>query len=320
MLKSDKMGKSKILIVGGTGYIGRRIVKASLAQGHETYVLKRQEIGLDIEKIQMLLSFKEQGAHLVDGSFSDHQSLVNAIKQVDVVISTMSGVHFRSHNLLMQLKLIEAIKEAGNIKRFLPSEFGMDPARMDHALPPGRETFDEKMIVRKAIEYAKIPYTYVSANCFAGYFVGNLSQMGSLLPPKDKVLVYGDGNVKAVYMDEDDVGTYTMKTVDDHRTLNKTVYLRPPNNILSQMELIEKWENITNTKLEKNNISGHDFLALMKGMDKAGQAGIGHFYHIFYEGCLTNFEIGEDNNGVEASELYPEVQYTRMDTYLKRYA
>ena len=39
--------------------------------------------------------------------------------------------------------------------------------------------------------------------------------------------------------------------------------------------------------------------------------------HIFYEGCLTNFEIGE--GGEEASELYPEVKYTRMDEYLKVY-
>ncbi|KAF6170642.1 hypothetical protein GIB67_020204 [Kingdonia uniflora] len=29
------------------------------------------------------------------------------------------------------------------------------------------------------------------------------------------------------------------------------------------------------------------------GQDYAGQLGIGHFYHIFYEGCLTNFEVGE---------------------------
>lgn len=53
------------------------------------------------------------------------------------------------------------------------------------------------------------------------------------------------------------------------------------------------------------------------GMELAGQVGVGHFYHIFYEGCLSNFEIGEE--GEEASELYPEVQYTRMDAYLKRY-
>lgn len=110
------MGKSKVLVVGGTGYIGRRIVKASLAQGHETYVLQRPEIGLDIDKLQMLLSFKKQGAHLIEASFSDHRSLVEAVKRVDVVICTMSGVHFRSHNITMQLKLVDAIREAGNVK------------------------------------------------------------------------------------------------------------------------------------------------------------------------------------------------------------
>ncbi|XP_047151135.1 isoflavone reductase homolog [Vigna umbellata] len=311
------MGKSKVLVVGGTGYVGRRIVKASLEQGHQTYVLQRPDLGLDIDKLQMLLSFKKQGAHLVEASFSDHQSLVDAVKLVDVVICTMSGVHFRSHNLLLQLQLVEAIKVAGNVKRFLPSEFGMDPALMGHALEPGRVTFDEKMTVRKAIEDANIPFTYISANCFAGYFVGNLSQMGTLLPPRDKVILYGDGNVKAVFMDEDDVATYTIKTIDDPRTLNKTVYLRPPENILTQRQLIEKWEKLIGKQLEKSSINEQDFLASMRGSDYAQQVGLGHFYHIFYEGCLTNFEIGE--GGEEASALYPEVNYTRMDEYLKVY-
>ncbi|PIA41479.1 hypothetical protein AQUCO_02200121v1 [Aquilegia coerulea] len=309
--------KSRVLIVGGTGYVGKRMVKASLAQGHTTYVLRRREIGLDIDKLQMLLSFKAQGAHLIEGSFSDHQSLVDAVKQVDVVICTMSGVHFRSHNLMLQLQLVQAIKEAGNVKRFLPSEFGIDPARMADALEPGRVTFDEKMIVRKAIEDAGIPFTYISANCFAGYFAGSLSQMGTLIPSTDKVCLYGDGNVKAVYMDEDDIATYAIKTIDDPRTLNKTVYLRPPENILSQRELVGLWEKLIRKELEKSSISAEEFLAIMKGLNFAEQVGIGHFYHIFFDGCLTNFEIGE--GGEEASKLYPEVQYTRMHEYLKRY-
>lgn len=82
------------------------------------------------------------------------------------------------------------------MQRFLPSEFGVDPAKMGHALEPGRVTFDEKMEIRRAIEEANIPHTYVSANCFAAYFAANLSQMRTLLPPKKKVHVYGDGNVK----------------------------------------------------------------------------------------------------------------------------
>ncbi|KAJ0815802.1 putative oxidoreductase [Helianthus annuus] len=283
------MSKSKILVVGGTGYIGKRIVKASLAQGHPTYILMRREIGFDIEKVQMLLSFKKQGARLVEGSFSDHQSLVDAVKQVDVVICTISGVLYRSHNILLQLKLIDAIKEAGNIKRFLPSEFGMDLSRMGHALDLGQETFD-KMNIRKAIEEAGIPYTYISANCLWELFL--------------------------VFNDEDDVATYTVRTFDDPRMLNKTLYIRPQENILTHNQLVETWEELNNKTLEKVHISAQDFLASMKDVDIALQGAVARIYHIYYEGCLMNFEIGE--GGGEASKLYPDVRYTRVHEYLQR--
>ena len=49
------MEKSKVLIIGGTGYLGKRLVKASLAEGHETYILHRTEIGVDIDKVQITM-------------------------------------------------------------------------------------------------------------------------------------------------------------------------------------------------------------------------------------------------------------------------
>ncbi|KAM7510668.1 hypothetical protein LguiB_009543 [Lonicera macranthoides] len=258
------MEKSKVLIIGGTGYLGKRLVKASLSEGHETYVLHRPEIGVDIEKIEMLLNFKAQGAHLVKGSFNDYGSLVGAVKLVDVVICAISGVHIRSHQILLQLKLVDAIKEAGN--RFLPSEFGTDPAKMENAMEPGRVTFDDKMVVRKAIEKAGIPFTYVSANCFAGYFLGGLCHpFGDLIPSTDSVVLLGDGNQKAIYVSEDDIATYTIKTIDDPRTLNKTLYLRPPQNILSQREVVQIWEKLIGKELNKSSISKEEFLATMKG-------------------------------------------------------
>lgn len=69
----------------------------------------------------------------------------------------------------------------------------------------------------------------------------------------------------AVFMDEHDVATYTIKTIDDPRTLNKTVYLRPPENMLTQRELIEKWEELLGKQLEKSSITEQDFLASMNG-------------------------------------------------------
>ncbi|KAL4274992.1 hypothetical protein AHAS_Ahas20G0062600 [Arachis hypogaea] len=46
------------------------------------------------------------------------------------------------------------------------------------------------MVVRKAIEEANIPFTYISANLFVSYFAGSLSQMGSFVPPREKLLIF----------------------------------------------------------------------------------------------------------------------------------
>ena len=73
-------------------YLGKRLVKASLAEGHETYILQREDMGMDIEKVQMLLSFKEDGAHLVLASFDDHRSLVEAVRLVDVCVIYMLSI------------------------------------------------------------------------------------------------------------------------------------------------------------------------------------------------------------------------------------
>jgi pinoresinol/lariciresinol reductase len=72
----------------------------------------------------------------------------------------------------------------------------MDPSRMAHAIEPGNLTFIAKMEVRRAIEQACIPFTYISANCYAVTFVANLCQLEKLFPSRESVCLYGDGNVK----------------------------------------------------------------------------------------------------------------------------
>lgn len=69
----------------------------------------------------------------------------------------------------------------------------------------------------------------------------------------------------AIYVAEDDIASYTIKTIDDERTLNKTLYIRPPQNILSQRQVVHLWENLIAKQLHKITISKQDFLASMKG-------------------------------------------------------
>ncbi|XLS92635.1 hypothetical protein HN51_068643 [Arachis hypogaea] len=198
--------KSKVLVVGGTGYIGKFIVNASAKAGHPTFVLVKESSLSHPHKSNLIQSFKSsESPFYMLGDISDHSSLVKALKQVDVVISAVSGAQTED-----QLNIISAIKEAGNIKRFLPSEFGLDVDR-HNAVEPAASALAGKAKIRRAIEAEGIPHTCVVSNAFAGYFLSTLGQQGVTSPPRDKVAILGDGNVKGVYVAEEDVGTYTVK-------------------------------------------------------------------------------------------------------------
>lgn len=69
----------------------------------------------------------------------------------------------------------------------------------------------------------------------------------------------------AIYVDEDDIATFTIMAVDDPRTLNKTLYIMPPRNILSQREVVQIWEKLIGKELRKSSISSEEFLASMRG-------------------------------------------------------
>ncbi|KAA8535614.1 hypothetical protein F0562_030617 [Nyssa sinensis] len=81
--------KSKILIIGGTGYLGKFMVEASIKAGHPTFALVRKSMVSDPVKGKLIDSFNNSGVTVLYGDLHDHESLVKAIKQVDVVISTV---------------------------------------------------------------------------------------------------------------------------------------------------------------------------------------------------------------------------------------
>ncbi|XP_078174663.1 phenylcoumaran benzylic ether reductase Betv6-like [Carex rostrata] len=301
--------KSKILIIGSTGYIGKSVVSASALLGHPTFALVRDLAPADPAKAKLLESFKDSGVTLVKGDLYDHESLVNAIKAVDVVISTVGALQIAD-----QTNIIAAIKEAGNVKRFFPSEFGNDVDRV-HAVEPAKSIFAVKASIRRAIEAEGIPYTYVVGAYFAGYY---LPTLGQLAPPTDKIIILGDGNTPAVFVDEADYGTYTIKAADDPRTLNKVLYLRPAANTITKNELVSLYEKITGKKLERIYVTEEQLLKQIQESPIPVNIILSINHSVFIKGDHTNFKI-EPSFGVEATELYPEVKYTTVEELIRRY-
>ncbi|KAK3441733.1 phenylcoumaran benzylic ether reductase Pyrc5 isoform X1 [Eucalyptus grandis] len=304
--------KSRVLVIGGTGHIGKFIVEASAKFGHPTFALVRESSLSDPAKANIAERFKSLGVNLVHGDIYDQESLLTAIKQVDVVISAVGLTQ-----LEIQDRIVAAIKKAGNIKRFLPSEFGNDVNRV-HPVEPVKAVYDIKAKIRRLIEAEGIPYTYVVCNCFADEYLRKLAQHEATAPPRDKVVILGDGNAKAVFNKEDDIGTYTIKAVDDPRTLNKIMYIKPPANIYSFNELVSLWERKIGKTLERVYVPDEEILKNIQEAAVPLNFILAAFRDVLVNGDQTNFEI-EPSFEVEALELYPDVKYTTVDQYMDQF-
>ncbi|GAB2291271.1 Probable pinoresinol-lariciresinol reductase 3, variant 2 [Dionaea muscipula] len=303
------MEKSRVLVIGATGNLGYHIAKASIGSSHPTFALVRKSpLSLPPRSLK-LQSLTDSGVLLLKGSLEDEASLVEAVNRVDVVICAIP-----SRSVLDQKLLIRIIKRAGSIKRFIPSEFGLDPDKvqisgMDYSF------YSRKAEIRRLVEAEGIPHTYISCNFFMSYLLPSLVQPGLKAPPRDKLTIFGDGNVKGVFVNEVDVAAYTINAIDDPQTINKVLHLRPPGNVYTMNELVGLWEIKIGKKLDKTYVPEDELLKKIKETQYPDNMDLIFIYSAFVKGDQTYFDI-ESSGGVEGSHLYPHVRYTTISEYL----
>ncbi|XP_077241084.1 leucoanthocyanidin reductase-like [Tasmannia lanceolata] len=299
--------RNRTLIVGSTGFIGRFVAEASLDIDQTTFVLVRSSSAGNPSKAKIVRALQEKGAIIVHGSIDDGDTMEKMIKelQIDVIISAVGG-----ESILDQLNLITAIKAAGTIKRFVPSEFGHD---IDRANPvePGLTMYNEKRMVRRAIEAAGIPYTYICCNSIAAWPYHDNTHPAEVLPPLDRFQIYGDGSVKAYFVAGTDIGKFTVKAANDVRTLDKSVHFRPTCNFLNINELASLWEKKIGRTLPRATITEDDLLAAAEEMCIPRSIVASFTHDIFIKGCQINFPINGPND-VEVTDLYPHIPFHTM--------
>ncbi|GLJ35071.1 hypothetical protein SUGI_0705630 [Cryptomeria japonica] len=294
---------NRMLIIGAAGYIGKYMAKASASLGYPTFAFVRPSTAAPhSSKSQLIQQFRDDGIIILQGSLDDHNSLVNAIKQVDIVIS---AVNIPQH--LDQLNIINAIKEAGNVKRFLPSEFGNEVDRIN-TLPPFQRLNDSKKTIRRATEEAGIPYTFVSANSYAAYFLDYFLHPRQK-PPTEEVVIYGDGFTK-----EDDIAALNIMVANDPRTLNRLVIYKPPMNVISQSEIVSLWEKKTGWTLKRVYLPEAEMVNLSETLPCPDNIPVSILNSIFVKGDQTNYTL--TNEDLEVTKLYPEYKFTSIDEFL----
>lgn len=300
----------RVLIIGASGFIGQFIAEASLSGGRPTFLLVRS----GSSNAKAIKSLQDKGATIVYGGMKDQESMEKILKdnEIDVVISAVGGA-----NILDQLTLVRAMKTVGTIKRFLPSEFGHDVDRAD-PVEPGLTMYNEKRRVRRLVEESGIPYTYICCNSIASWPYYDNTHPSEVLPPLDQFQIYGDGTVKAYFVAGSDIGKFTIKSIDDIRTLNKQVHFRPPCNYLNINELASLWEKKIGRILPRVTVTEDDLLAAA-AENIIPQSIVASFTHdIFIRGCQVNFSI-EGPDEVEVCELYPDESFKTVDDCFEDY-
>lgn len=149
----------------------------------------------------------------------------------------------------------------------------------------------------------------------------------------------------AIINTEEDIVAYTLKAVDDPRTLNKILYIHPPKNIVSQNDMVGLWERKIGKTLDKIYVSEEELLKSIQGDQFNHRKTVffflilasnlvihlhfaesqppmdfvmGLIHTVLVKSDLTSFTI-DPSFGVEASELYPEVKYTSVEEYLNQF-
>ena len=69
----------------------------------------------------------------------------------------------------------------------------------------------------------------------------------------------------AYFVAGSDIGKFTVKSMNDVRTLNKTVHFRPPSNLFNINELASLWEEKIGRTLPRLVMTEDDLLTAAKG-------------------------------------------------------
>lgn len=200
-----------ILVVGGTGTLGRQIVKQALDEGYQVKCLVR-----DFRRGAFL---KDWGAELIYGDLSLPSTIPTALKGVNIVIDSAtirSTSAYTSEVIDWRGKraLLEAAKLVG-VDKFI--YFSVVNADKNPSIP----LLDLKVKMEKAVQKSGLNYTIFQCS---GFFQGLISQYALPVLEGETIWLPGDSESTA-YLDTQDAARAVVKTFKSSTCENQTVSL-----------------------------------------------------------------------------------------------
>jgi NADH dehydrogenase len=222
-----------ILVTGGTGFIGPRVVRALRERDRPVRALVRRPSD------RQATTLAAWGAELVQGDMTDRESLRRAVEGCDVVVHLVAIRQGREEQFRRVMEqgtrdLVEAAREGGVGRLVLMSALGTSAATKD-LVPYYHAKWEQEQTVQgSGVEHVIFRPSFV--------FAGN----GGILPtfrrlarlsPVTPIVGTGRRRIQPIWVE--DVAAYFAGSVDKAEAANRTFELGGPD-VVSWNELWER--------------------------------------------------------------------------------
>ena len=228
-----------LLVIGGTGTLGRQVVLQALTKGYQVRCMVR-----NFRRANFL---KEWGAELVYGDLSIPETIPPCFQGITAVIDASTSrpsdldalkkVDWDGKNILLKSA------KAANIKRFI------------FCSTQNSEQFDNiplmemKQGIEVKLKESEIPYTIFR---LSGFYQGLIEQYA--IPILENLPIWvTDENTSVAYMDTQDIAKFCLRALQLPETENKTYMLGGPKGWVSS-EIISLCEQLAGQTAKVNQV------------------------------------------------------------------
>jgi len=228
-----------LLIIGGTGTLGRQVVLQALTKGYQVRCLVR-----NFRKASFL---KEWGVELVYGDLSRPETIPPCLKGITAIIDASTSRPNEQDSLKKvdwdgKLALIEAAQVA-NIKRFI--FFSAQNVEQFENIP----LMKLKYGIENKLKESRIPYTIFR---LTGFYQGLIEQYAIPILENLPIWVTNE-NTYISYMDTQDIAKFCLRALQIPQTTNQTFFLSGLKGWVSS-EIISLCEQLAGQKADVQRV------------------------------------------------------------------
>ena len=193
--------KNIIVVAGGTGNLGKKIIHALLERGAEVRAVVRTTT--DLAKVNML---EKLGAIVLKANMLHVEEVSKACKGASCVVSALNGL--RNVIIDTQKVLLDAAVEAG-VPRFIPSDYSLDFTKFSYG---ENRNLDWRREFHEFLDKTSISATTIFNGAFADLLTG---QMPLILFKQKLVLYWGNADHRLCFTSIADTAAYTANAALD---------------------------------------------------------------------------------------------------------